>query len=103
MWRECWVVRQARRRASRGWDEHAAAGFATVDEDGEGEGPMPARRVSWREGTDGAEVESWLCVKVVGWFFGGVIRRDYSGVSLCVAGGSADSCGQSGRIGPCHF
>ena len=61
MRRACWVVRQARRRASRGWDEHAAAaGFATVEEAGEGGGPIPARRVSWREGTEGADVEFWL-------------------------------------------
>jgi hypothetical protein len=49
------VASQFFKRVSRGWVESIVE-VVVVVEDGEREGPMPERRVSWRPGAEGAPV-----------------------------------------------
>jgi hypothetical protein len=63
------------RRASRGWAESTGAGASV--EVGALEGPTPARRVSWRPGAEGAEVDLVVWVKLVAGALAGVIRIDF--------------------------
>lgn len=68
--RDSCVASQFLRRVSSGCEESVMGVEEVVEV--EGEGPTPARRVSWRPGAEGAEVEvvAWVVV----WDEEGAIR-----------------------------